>query len=72
MLGFVGYCVGPQNDCDPATATNSWWGAALIEVVHNGSMPEAGVDDMVCAVPSFPLSLFLLPPRILHCPRTVL
>ncbi|KAJ7857363.1 glycoside hydrolase superfamily, partial [Mycena leptocephala] len=47
MPGFLGYNVGPQNDPDPATATNSWWGAALIEMVNNGSVPEARVDDMV-------------------------
>ncbi|KAJ7099740.1 beta-glucosidase [Mycena epipterygia] len=61
MPGFVGYFlaslfqnpdllrqgVGPQNDPNPSTATNSWWGAALIEMVNNGSVPEARVDDMV-------------------------
>ncbi|KAJ7745226.1 glycoside hydrolase superfamily [Mycena maculata] len=47
MPGFVGYDIGPQNDPDPATATNSWWGAAIIEMVNNGSVPEARIDDMV-------------------------
>ncbi|KAJ7093688.1 beta-glucosidase [Mycena epipterygia] len=47
MPGFLGYGVGPQNDPNPSTATNSWWGAALIEMVNNGSVPEARVDDMV-------------------------
>ncbi|KAJ6524599.1 glycoside hydrolase superfamily [Mycena vulgaris] len=47
MPGFVGYSVGPQNDPDPSKATNSYWGAALIEMVNNGSVPEARVDDMV-------------------------
>ncbi|KAJ6455924.1 beta-glucosidase [Mycena vitilis] len=47
MPGFVGYGVGPQNDPDPATATNSWWGAALIDMVNNGSVPESRIDDMV-------------------------
>ncbi|KAF8177502.1 hypothetical protein K438DRAFT_1606232, partial [Mycena galopus ATCC 62051] len=36
MTGFIGYNVGPQNDSDPATAMNSWWGAELIEMVNNG------------------------------------
>ncbi|KAJ6563389.1 glycoside hydrolase superfamily [Mycena vulgaris] len=31
----------------PSKATNSYWGAALIEMVNNGSVPEARVDDMV-------------------------
>ncbi|KAJ7182195.1 glycoside hydrolase superfamily [Mycena crocata] len=47
MPGFVGYGVGPQNGPDPSTATNSFWGAALIEMVNNGSVPESRVDDMV-------------------------
>ncbi|KAJ7789191.1 glycoside hydrolase superfamily [Mycena olivaceomarginata] len=33
MPGFVGYGVGPQDDPDPSTATNSWWGHALIDMV---------------------------------------
>ncbi|KAJ7120054.1 beta-glucosidase [Mycena epipterygia] len=47
MPGFLGYGVGPQDDPDPSKATNSWWGAALVEMVNNGSVPEARVDDMV-------------------------
>ncbi|KAJ7451239.1 glycoside hydrolase superfamily [Mycena galericulata] len=47
MPGFVGYGIGPQNEPDPATATNSWWGAAIIEMVNNGSVPETRIDDMV-------------------------
>ncbi|KAJ6607197.1 beta-glucosidase [Mycena sp. CBHHK59/15] len=47
MPGFVGYGVGDQNQPDPATATNSYWGAALVESVRNGSVPETRVDDMV-------------------------
>ncbi|KAJ7169218.1 glycoside hydrolase superfamily [Mycena crocata] len=47
MPGFIGYGIGPQNDPDPSTATNSWWGAALIEMVNNGSVPESRIDDMV-------------------------
>lgn len=50
MPGFVGYGVGPQNDPDPATATNSWWGAQLIDMVNNGSVAESRVDDMVCVL----------------------
>ncbi|KAJ7079898.1 glycoside hydrolase superfamily [Mycena epipterygia] len=46
MPGFISYG-NPINDPDPATATNSWWGAALIEMVNNGSVPESRVDDMV-------------------------
>ncbi|KAJ7445265.1 glycoside hydrolase superfamily [Mycena latifolia] len=46
MPGFISYG-NPVNNPDPATATNSWWGAALIEMVNNGSVPEARVDDMV-------------------------
>jgi hypothetical protein len=38
---------GPQDEPNPVTATNSWWGASLIEMVNNGSVPEARVDDMV-------------------------
>ncbi|KAK7005807.1 beta-glucosidase [Favolaschia claudopus] len=47
MPGFVGYGVGEQNNPDPSTATNSYWGAALIDMVKNGSVPESRVDDMV-------------------------
>ncbi|KAF8206943.1 glycoside hydrolase superfamily [Mycena galopus ATCC 62051] len=32
MPGFIGYNIGPQKDPDPATATNSRWGAELIEM----------------------------------------
>ncbi|KAJ6559771.1 hypothetical protein B0H19DRAFT_1260467 [Mycena capillaripes] len=35
------------NRGNPDTATNAWWGANLIEMVKNGSMPEARVDNMV-------------------------
>ncbi|KAJ6529216.1 glycoside hydrolase superfamily [Mycena capillaripes] len=47
MPGFVGYGVGPQSAPDPSKATNSYWGAALVEMVRNGSVPEARLDDMV-------------------------
>ncbi|KAF7375316.1 Beta-glucosidase [Mycena sanguinolenta] len=47
MPGFIGYGIGPQDEEDPATATNSWWGAAIIEMVNNGSVPESRIDDMV-------------------------
>ncbi|KAK7055678.1 Fn3-like domain-containing protein [Favolaschia claudopus] len=47
MPGFLGYGVGPQDDPDPSKATNSWWGHALIDMVNNGSVPEARIDDMV-------------------------
>ncbi|KAJ7164325.1 glycoside hydrolase superfamily [Mycena filopes] len=47
MPGFVGYGVGPQAAPDPSKATNSYWGAALVDMIHNGSVPEARLDDMV-------------------------
>ncbi|KAF7344682.1 Beta-glucosidase [Mycena venus] len=47
MPGFIGYGVGPQSAPDPSKATNSYWGAALVEMVRNGSVPEARLDDMV-------------------------
>ncbi|KAJ7720754.1 beta-glucosidase [Mycena maculata] len=50
MPGFVGYGIGDQNDPDPATATNSWWGAQIATMVANGSVPESRVDDMVTRI----------------------
>lgn len=47
MPGFVGYGIGDQNQTDPANATNSFWGKALVEFVQNGTLPEWRVDDMV-------------------------
>ncbi|KAJ6468264.1 glycoside hydrolase superfamily [Mycena sanguinolenta] len=47
MPGFLGYGIGDQDEEDPATATNSWWGAAIIEMVNNGSVPQSRIDDMV-------------------------
>ncbi|KAF8160393.1 beta glucosidase [Mycena galopus ATCC 62051] len=47
MPGFLGYNIGDQNDPDPANATNSWWGAQLITMINNGSVPESRIDDMV-------------------------
>ncbi|KAJ7477444.1 glycoside hydrolase superfamily [Mycena latifolia] len=47
MPGFIGYGVGEQSAPDPSKATNSYWGAALVEMVRNGSVPEARLDDMV-------------------------
>ncbi|KAJ7625259.1 beta-glucosidase [Mycena polygramma] len=47
MPGFEAYGQGPQDNPNPVTATNSYWGAALIEMVKNGSVPESRVDDMV-------------------------
>ncbi|KAF7358310.1 Beta-glucosidase [Mycena venus] len=47
MPGFFAYGRGPQTEGNPDTATNGWWGANLIEMVKNGSVPEARVDDMV-------------------------
>ncbi|CAK5281386.1 unnamed protein product [Mycena citricolor] len=48
MPGFVKY--GNDNQPNPVTATNSYWGAALIQSVNNGSVPEARVDDMVTRI----------------------
>ncbi|KAF7373134.1 Fn3-like domain-containing protein [Mycena sanguinolenta] len=47
MPGFVGYSIGDQNQPDPSTATNSWWGAQIITMINNGSVPESRIDDMV-------------------------
>ncbi|KAJ6459974.1 glycoside hydrolase superfamily [Mycena sanguinolenta] len=47
MPGFVAYGVWPQSAPDPSKATNSYWGAALVEMVRNGSVPMARLDDMV-------------------------
>ncbi|KAJ7336795.1 glycoside hydrolase superfamily [Mycena albidolilacea] len=47
MPGFFAYGRGPQTEGNPDTATNGWWSARLIEMVKNGSVPEARVDDMV-------------------------
>ncbi|KAJ6529518.1 glycoside hydrolase superfamily [Mycena vulgaris] len=47
MPGFFAYGRGPQTEGNPDTAINGWWGAHLIEMVKNGSVPEARVDDMV-------------------------
>lgn len=47
MPGFIGYGIGDQDEQNPAAAVNSYWGAALIDAVKNGSVPESRVDDMV-------------------------
>lgn len=44
--GFIGYGIGPQNSPNPSIANNSFWGAALAEMVRNGTVPEWRVDDM--------------------------
>lgn len=41
MPGFKAYGQGEQFEADPANAKNSFWGAALVEAVKNGSVPEA-------------------------------
>ncbi|KAJ7865022.1 hypothetical protein B0H14DRAFT_3862382 [Mycena olivaceomarginata] len=46
MPGLFAY-VRPEDEPNPANAPNSWWGANLIEMIKNGSVPEARVDDMV-------------------------
>jgi beta-glucosidase len=43
--GFVAY--GDPDEGNPATADNSWWGAALGDAVRNGSIPMSRFDDMV-------------------------
>ncbi|KAJ7714763.1 glycosyl hydrolase family 3 N terminal domain-containing protein [Mycena maculata] len=48
--GFVRYGIGDQNNPDPATVTNSWWGAVINSIttmVANEGVPESRVDDMV-------------------------
>lgn len=47
MPGFRAYGQGAQDEGNPVTATNGWWGANLLAAVRNGSVPEARVDDMV-------------------------
>jgi beta-glucosidase-like glycosyl hydrolase len=47
MPGFPKYGQGEQNFPDPVNATNSFWGAALVTSVQNGSVPQSRVDDMV-------------------------
>lgn len=42
--GFVAY--GYPDEANPATANNSWWGAALGDAVRNGSIPMSRFDDM--------------------------
>jgi hypothetical protein len=50
MPGFFAYGRGNQNESNPVTAVNGWWGANLIQMVRNGSVPEWRVDDMVTRV----------------------
>jgi beta-glucosidase len=50
MPGFRAYGQGAQNEGNPVTATNGWWGANLITDVRNGSVPEWRVDDMVTRI----------------------
>ena len=47
MPGFPAYGQGTQNLTNPVLATNSFWGAALVTSVQNGSVPQSRVDDMV-------------------------
>jgi beta-glucosidase len=47
MPGFPTYESGEHNLPSPVEAVNSFWGAALVEMVKNGSVPEGRVDDMV-------------------------
>lgn len=46
MPGFRAYDPDP-NEWDPSKAKASYWGAALITAVKNGSVPLSRVDDMV-------------------------
>ncbi|KAJ7199035.1 glycoside hydrolase superfamily [Mycena pura] len=50
MPGFIGYGIGPQDEEDPSKATNSWWGAAMITMINNGSVPESRLDDMATRI----------------------
>ncbi|KIJ57066.1 glycoside hydrolase family 3 protein [Sphaerobolus stellatus SS14] len=45
MPVFIAY-PGPSEP-NPTITNHSWWGSALIEAVHTGSVTEAPVDDMV-------------------------
>ena len=45
MPGFYAY--GNDNQDNPSVSNNSYWGAALVEAVNNGSVPLARVQDMV-------------------------
>jgi beta-glucosidase len=47
MPGFMAYGMGNQNEANPVTAINGWWGANLLQAVRNGSVPEWRIDDMV-------------------------
>lgn len=47
MPGFRAYGQGAQDEGNPAIARNGWWGANLIDMVKNGTVPEWRVDDMV-------------------------
>lgn len=47
MPGFIGYGADQGNQPDPSTANNSYWGAALVQAVNNGSVPLSRVQDMV-------------------------
>lgn len=51
MPGFTSYG-DTDNQHDPATANNSYWGAALVESVKNGSVPESRLNDMVTRIMS--------------------
>ncbi|KAJ7591633.1 glycoside hydrolase superfamily [Mycena floridula] len=50
MPGFKAYGLGDQEEANPANATNSFWGAALVEAVNNGSVPVSRLDDMVTRI----------------------
>ncbi|KAJ7611229.1 glycoside hydrolase superfamily [Roridomyces roridus] len=50
MPGFIGYGIGDQDQPDPSTATNSWWGSELSTMVNNGSLSETRIDDMVTRI----------------------
>jgi beta-glucosidase len=47
MPGFYAYGQGNQDEGNPSTAVNTWWGANLAQAVRNGSVPEWRIDDMV-------------------------
>jgi beta-glucosidase len=50
MPGFMAYGLGNQEEGDPATANNSFWGANLVEAVNNGSVPVSRLDDMITRI----------------------
>nr|AFK65507.1 beta glucosidase [Glaciozyma antarctica] len=47
MPGFYAYTNLEDSQSNPAVSNTSYWGAALVEAVNNGSVPLTRVQDMV-------------------------